>query len=731
MLKMNNCFYGVKILCKLYFYIEKIICFAIIIVVLLSVFLGVKMNTKWIKSFLAAFVLALVCAVVLPATSAFAFDRQQDSSDLSKIDVYQFNLNRDNMTVLSQGSGVTRVDIPASDTGNLPSTTFVVTPVKNGSNQTFNQPLRLKFSNAGVVNGKSVDAYVTVNSVDLTFASANADYNNPNKTTVPFLTVDENWGNKSFQVMDYIDVNHPSYTQDMFKSFAAAANITAELRYSDGSPTDLKLVMRPSDIDVKGPAAQETFGIVNPESSIDYLVMNNRNALNESQNGNVIKWSPTQPTSGPDQEYNVSGFAVRSKNNSLNFISTQAGSSGTLFGLYVEVLDPAPVKTVDKSEIPAKAGEELTFTGTFTMPHPGVDTIGKIATMSMDDTFDERLDFQSLSVTFDGTQLTEGTDYTVTQNGQTVTVNIDAHLLGKENGGKKFVITYKTLTNSKVETDGSTIKNKVTQTVNGSTTPSNETTTDPRFEKDHEYVSGTPGKDLPQEVLDLLPGKQTGIPNGTTVYPDAPIGGVTRVTTSDGTWVFLGYDHDSEVINNKNAHFIGVWVIEPEPKKNVLNSQGENIDGNDVKPGQTLTYQVTYTNTTNTTRDVTITDAIPAHTKYVDGSADNGGVYDEGSNKVTWTSSVNSGDTLTVTFKVKVDKGASGKDIVNTAHVSDGLIDTDTNTTTNPVPKHRKSRVPNTGDDSMRKVMIVAGAGVIAVILAVAILRIRIARSNM
>ena len=456
--------------------------------------------------------------------------------------------------------------------------------------------------------------------------------------------------------------------------------------------------------------------------------MSNRNVLTETTNGNKITWNPTRPTSGDDQEKNLAGFAVKSKSNSLTFESTSAGTSGSLFGAYTEAISPAPVKAVDPEQAPAKAGEEITYTGTFTLPRQGIDTIGKIKSMSMVDTFDERLDYQSLSVAFDGQTLTEGTDYTVSVDGQKVTVDVDAHLLTKENGGKKFVITYKTLTNSKIETDSSNIDNELTQVVDGNIAHSNKVTTELLYEKTHEYVSGTPNKELPQEVLDLLPGKQTRIPNGTTVTPDQPLGGVTRVETSDGTWVFIGYDHDSEIIDHKNAHFIGVWVILPQPKKDVLDSEGNSIDGNKVTAGQVLTYSVTYTNTTNTARDVTITDVIPEHTTYVDNSADNGGVYDKATRTVTWTKNVAPGETLTVTFQVKVNKGVKDITVVNTAHVSDGLIDIDTNTTKNPViPKPRKSRVPNTGDNTMRDVIIVAGLGGIALLIVI-VLKLRSSR---
>ena len=683
------------------------------------------------KSFLkriSVFLTMIMACLVMFVNTAQAFDRQKDDSDLTQINVYQFTMTRDNMTVLSQGDGVKRVEIPASDTGNLPSTAFVMQPTKDGSNHQYNQPLSLKFSNAGTVDGKSVDVYVTVNSLDLTLKNTNADYNNPNKTDVPFLTVDENWGTKSFSLMDYIDVNHPSYTADMYGSYAINANVTMELRYSDGTPCNLKLVMQPSDIDVLNGGTNETFSLVNAEGTVDSIVMSNRNVLTETTNGNKITWNPTRPTSGDDQEKNLSGFAVKSKSNSLTFESTSAATSGSLFGAYTEVISPAPVKAVDPEQAPAKAGEEITYTGTFTLPRQGIDTIGKIKSMSMVDTFDDRLDYQSLSVALDGQTLTEGTDYTVAVDGQKVTVDVDAHLLTKENGGKKFVITYKTLTNSKIETDGSNIDNELTQVVDGNIAHSNKVTTELLYEKTHEYVSGTPNKELPQEVLDLLPGKQTRIPNGTTVTPDQPLGGVTRVETSDGTWVFIGYDHDSEIIDHKNAHFIGVWVILPQPKKDVLDSEGNSIDGNKVTAGQVLTYSVTYTNTTNTARDVTVTDVIPEHTTYVDNSADNGGVYDKTTRTVTWTKNVAPGETLTVTFQVKVNKGSKDITVVNTAHVSDGLIDTDTNTTKNPVvPKPRKSRVPNTGDNTMRDVIIVAGLGGVALLIVI-VLKLRSSR---
>ena len=68
--------------------------------------------------------------------------------------------------------------------------------------------------------------------------------------------------------------------------------------------------------------------------------------------------------------------------------------------------------------------------------------------------------------------------------------------------------------------------------------------------------------------------------------------------------------------------------------------------------------------------------------------------------------------------------------MVNTAHVSDGLIDTDTNTTTNPVvPKPRKSRTPYTGDDALQNTLMFAIAGGAAVLFALGTLKFHAARN--
>jgi uncharacterized repeat protein (TIGR01451 family) len=153
--------------------------------------------------------------------------------------------------------------------------------------------------------------------------------------------------------------------------------------------------------------------------------------------------------------------------------------------------------------------------------------------------------------------------------------------------------------------------------------------------------------------------------------------------------------------------------VPTEPVKQVYRSSDltTGIDGEKVQPGDELTYAVKYTNTTGDDVKTVISDVIPEHTTYVTDSADNGGKYDSASKTVNWSLSVKNGESITVTFRVKIDDGANGIELVNTAAVNAGGKDYTTNTTRNITPdmptkpvntsavKSEKA-VPETGDHS-------------------------------
>ena len=92
-----------------------------------------------------------------------------------------------------------------------------------------------------------------------------------------------------------------------------------------------------------------------------------------------------------------------------------------------------------------------------------------------------------------------------------------------------------------------------------------EFTPDPEPDKynvTHKFVSKDPNKELPQEVLDLLPANQTGKVKGDEVKPTEPE--TKEVKVKDGTWTFVSYDKDKETVDNKDVEFTGTWEFTPK-----------------------------------------------------------------------------------------------------------------------------------------------------------------------
>jgi len=510
---------------------------------------------------------------LLPMQTLSALEELKDGTDLSKLNIHKFDLNVNNVSVLSKSEAIEQVHLTnpnyeylgAVYPGEMENFTIKVDKSQK-ADQVFNKPLSLKFSNVGTAYGKQVDAYLTFNKVTLHYlnsSTAEAQMNDAQKNAVEFFSISELWERSAFEIgnIPYVDAAHNNI---MNKAFWVEADVTAELRYADGSDTDLKLVMKPTDIDVvDGFGLKESFYINDYKNAVDKRLMNNANALNQTDQSGRTIWEATTSTSGAANENNISGLAVRSADNTLNFgyLSTEACSA--VFGLYIEKVDPKPVLEVDPVKIPAKEGQEVTYKGTFKIPVPGKDILATPTTIEMTETFDERLDYKELKVEAGGNALQEGRDYTIEKKGQTVTVKMTPEYV-KANFSQDIVITYKTATNQKVAEKGAaTIANTVTLKVDNLSAPSNQVTTDLLYEKKHEFVSGTAGKELPQEIKDLTPETEKNLENGTKATPTQPA--KTEVKTADGTWTFKSYDKAEETINGADAHFVGIWDFTPAP----------------------------------------------------------------------------------------------------------------------------------------------------------------------
>jgi len=181
--------------------------------------------------------------------------------------------------------------------------------------------------------------------------------------------------------------------------------------------------------------------------------------------------------------------------------------------------------------------------------------------------------------------------------------------------------------------------------------------------------------------------------NLTDIAPDTTVTVTFDVKVTD---TGVTAENKATVLEGTNSYETNI-VSNPVKEDTVIkdvflaNEPTVSIDGETVNKDDILLYKITYINSDDFAADVTITDTIPEYTTYVDGSADNGGVYKDG--KLIWNINLAAGESKTVTFKVKVVD--TNIIVVNQASALEGNSKLDTNIVKNPVESE-----PKTSSDS-------------------------------
>ena len=79
----------------------------------------------------------------------------------------------------------------------------------------------------------------------------------------------------------------------------------------------------------------------------------------------------------------------------------------------------------------------------------------------------------------------------------------------------------------------------------------------------YEFVSGTPGKELPKSIVDMTPTDPAKYTNGTEVPAKSEFEKTVKDEDNDGTWTFKSYDHDKQTVEKSDIKFVGTWEFTP------------------------------------------------------------------------------------------------------------------------------------------------------------------------
>ncbi len=248
------------------------------------------------------------------------------------------------------------------------------------------------------------------------------------------------------------------------------------------------------------------------------------------------------------------------------------------------------------------------------------------------------------------------------------------------------------------------------------------------------------GENVVVDIMDIIPKHTSYVENSAShggIYAGDHINWILHVNKGESVTVSFDVkvNETDEIVANTAVIRDGIntystnevvnHTVEDEAKKDVLAATDvtTSIDGQKVTAGQELVYAISYTNTSGEPVDITITDRLPKHTTYVDGSADNGGVYADG--QLEWNiENVPAWSTVTVAFKVTVNANTGAVTVKNEATVLEGDNTYTTNEVTNEVsvPKPTVDPTsPQTGDTTNLwiwcSLLAISGGGVLTVLL--------------
>lgn len=202
------------------------------------------------------------------------------------------------------------------------------------------------------------------------------------------------------------------------------------------------------------------------------------------------------------------------------------------------------------------------------------------------------------------------------------------------------------------------------------------------------------GKTVRWELTGIPAGENKTVSFKVQVLPSA-LSGSGNVATIDNVATIQ--------VGNNPAYTTNKVSNPPEGKKVTDTSGNELADGTTVKVGDVLVYRVRAYNDTGAKADVTITDAIPAGTTYVPGSADHDGVLSDDGKTLTWNiQGLEPNTSVVVSFRVEVDASAK-QNIENKAKIEIGDRKPDTNMVTTPVGTGSISITKNVASGSTAK----------------------------
>ena len=248
------------------------------------------------------------------------------------------------------------------------------------------------------------------------------------------------------------------------------------------------------------------------------------------------------------------------------------------------------------------------------------------------------------------------------------------------------------------------------------------------------------GETVVADIMDVIPNHTTYVEGSAShggTYAGEHVNWILNVGRGESVTVSFKVTVDAEEaivantavirdgVNTYTTNEVVNHTVKEPLKKDVFLAADvtASVDGQIVKAGDELVYQIRFTNASEEAVDVQITDTVPTNTTCVDGSVSEGGVYENG--KISWQfRDVPAWSSVEVSFKVTVNNVTGEAKIENVATATDGTNDYTSQKVTNSIemPKTPPAQTPQTGDAFNAALfiglMVISSFGLAAVMIA-------------
>lgn len=527
-------------------------------------------------SFLAVFLLAAGFFALMPSRADAAANIRYLPQDTSIIgEDMKMNINRTTFKSLTSSGDILSLNKTARKDAYVLRIKHPRADRDKG--KTFTNAGVMKFENVGKINGRSIDASLTLSVYIGPRKAKNAD---ETSTYIEIGRIRD--GSVAFGGTYKKENTYPFHG---LKYVTAAVNMT----YHDtGKTVELPFYQLVNDLDMPGSTVsfkwyRESWKPVSGYT--DYYVYKGHNLVIDSATP-IFKSAEDAPDYKGEAERirkaGVYGITSNGKFTSQYREGANAGAGFMVFSQYLphpKGVQTEPEKRVNNvKEVTVRGGDAVNYTISFKGPAFMKNLVSPLSVMKITDTLAEGVTYKSASLTAGGTDLVKNGSCTISydESSRKVTASVGSSWLNNLNNykGQQFVLTIRCTADEPVE-DKRRIYNTGYLDIGLGDTPSNRTVVNiaRSYGVIYEYRSGTDGMDLPEEISvsegDYSIGDDNRYLTGQSVVnrkddkPETYEGSAYVVSDSSGSvsgrWI-LSWDREMALCEGEDVHFTGTWT---------------------------------------------------------------------------------------------------------------------------------------------------------------------------